>query len=316
MSPAVQGLLWCLVFAVLDAAQAVVFGRWFQALDSFQTGFLVFAITSTATLAWVFWSNRDQMRQALASWKLLLALNFSFAIAWASFLMAIQILEPAIAFSLFTGLIPIVTIALAVFGGSDGQLPRNRFELVGNAALLAGLLLLCWTTLSGRAGFLRPDPGAAVLGLSFAILAGVAISYMLFFSKRLHHHGVGPTTQFAMRFGVYLILSLGGWIAGLDAKEAPAPLSLLILAVPVGILLMAFPVFAVQKAIALSPVLTIATFSAASPVFVFVFQLIEGRVDYAPWTLAGLVLSFAGAMIAVTGSSLAERVLPGKPPGL
>ena len=47
-SPTLQGLAWALAFAVLDAAQAVVFGNWLQFMDSFQVGFLVFALTTMA----------------------------------------------------------------------------------------------------------------------------------------------------------------------------------------------------------------------------------------------------------------------------
>ena len=306
-SPTLQGLAWALAFAVLDAAQAVVFGNWLQFMDSFQVGFLVFALTTMASLVWAARFRPEQLRLALLHWRKLAGLNLAFALGWALFLLSIQLLEPAIAFSLFTGVIPLTTILAAVLGFADGMAARNSIERTGNLVLLAGLVFLCWITLGGSSGFVRGALPAAMAGLALAIAAGMAITVMLFFSRRLDADGVEPATQFATRFGIYLILSFTGWQLGFDAKAHTTSLPMLAMAVAAGIVLMAMPVYAVQKAVALVPTLTIAAFAATSPFLVFVFQQIEGRIDYAPLTLAGLSICFAGSLIALTGTWMAQR---------
>ena len=201
----------------------------------------------------------------------------------------------------------LTTILAAVLGFADGMAARNTIERTGNLVLLAGLVFLCWITLGGSSGFVRGALPAAMAGLALAIAAGMAITVMLFFSRRLDADGVEPATQFATRFGIYLILSFTGWQLGFDAKAHTTSLPMLAMAVAAGIVLMAMPVYAVQKAVALVPTLTIAAFAATSPFLVFVFQQIEGRIDYAPLTLAGLSICFAGSLIALTGTWMAQR---------
>ncbi len=112
--------------------------------------------------------------------------------------------------------------------------------------------------------------------------------------------------QFGLRFPLYIVLSIGGVALGLDAK-GPVPVADIALAVGIGLVIMAFPIYAVQRAVALVSTLTIGAITALGPLFVFGLQTIEGRVDYAPATLFGLAIYFAGAAIAAAGSSHAAR---------
>ena len=78
-------------------------------------------------------------------------------------------------------------------------------------------------------------------------------------------------------------------------------------AVMIGLFIMAFPIYAVQKAVSLVSALTIGAMTSLGPLFVFGFQMIEGRVDHAPATLTGLAIYFGGALLAAAGSSKAVR---------
>ncbi|MEZ5870599.1 MAG: DMT family transporter [Nitratireductor sp.] len=307
-SSVLQGLAWSLTFAALDAAQAAVFGNWLQSLDSFQIGFLVFALTTTVALAWIALRNPAQLRLAFANPGLLLGINGGFALGWAMFLLSVQRIEPAISFALFTGSIPLAML----FGGlacPQGRRDTGNFaEFCGKLVLLAGMVMLAGTTLAGQSGFVRDDRGAAAIGLLMSVGAGVSIAGMLVFSNRLDRTGVTPLTQFGTRFGLYLVLALAGWYLAMDAKPQEPQLATLVAAIALGIVLMAFPVFAVQKAVALVSPATIAAFAATSPFFVFIFQLFEGRVDYSPMTLAGLVVCFTGSIITVIGTSIRESL--------
>ena len=71
----------------------------------------------------------------------------------------------------------------------------------------------------------------------------------------------------------------------------------------IGFVIMAFPVFAMQKAISLMSTLTLAAITALGPLFVFLFQIVDGRVAYAPATLTGLLIYFAGAFLAAYGGA-------------
>jgi hypothetical protein len=62
-----------------------------------------------------------------------------------------------------------------------------------------------------------------------------------------------------------------------------------------------------QRAVALISTLTIGALTALGPFIIFGLQLIEGRVDYAPATLAGLGLYSIGAVLAALGAVTAAR---------
>ena len=51
MSKSVIGVLWGLVFVVIESIQFVYFGGLFQRMSSFEFGFLVFGIASAAFIA-------------------------------------------------------------------------------------------------------------------------------------------------------------------------------------------------------------------------------------------------------------------------
>jgi drug/metabolite transporter (DMT)-like permease len=88
----------------------------------------------------------------------------------------------------------------------------------------------------------------------------------------------------------------------LDAKGPIDPTALAVV-VLIGLAIMAFPVFAMQKAISLMSTLTLAAITALGPLFVFAFQLLEERVAYAPATMTGLTICFAGAVLAAYGGT-------------
>lgn len=306
MSAGAQGLVWCFTFVVLEAAQAVFFGGVFQRMDAFLTGSLVFGLTTAGAMSWTWLRDPGQISHALANRDALIGMNVSAAGGWITYLVAIQLVEPAVAFTIFSGMVPLATLVAACFGVPEASPARNRFEVFGYVVLAAGLVALVAITLAGLSGFVRGGVGVAVAGISLAALSGGLIAWMLFYCHRLDRAGVGPVAQFGLRFLLYLVLSLGGVALGLDAKgEVPA--GDLALAVLVGLLVMAFPIYAVQKAVTLVSPLTIGAVTALGPLFVFGFQVVEGRVAYAQATLLGLGIYFIGAAVAAFGSAQAVR---------
>lgn len=116
MKSSFSGLVWCLLFVVLDAAQAAFFGRTLQSLDSFLVGGLVFGSTAIVALLVSTFRYPDQMNIAFAHPIKLVVLNLSVAGAWACYLLALQRIEPAICFAIFAGLVPLTTIAMHLLG--------------------------------------------------------------------------------------------------------------------------------------------------------------------------------------------------------
>ncbi len=304
MNAGVWGLVWCFTFVILEAAQAVFFGGVFQRMDAFLIGFLVFGLTTIVSIVWTYFRNAEQLWIALDNRASLIGLNVTAAGGWLAYLISVQLIEPAVAFMIFSGAVPITTILAAHFGVPEASPVRNRFEALGNIVMLLGMVSLAVFTVLGWSGFVRGGIAVAVAGIFLAGASGALITGMLFFGYRLDRRGVGPVAQFGLRFILYIVLSLSGFALGLDNK-GPVPINDILYAVAIGLLIMAFPIYGVQKAIRLVSSLTIATVTALGPLFVFAFQLIEGRVGYAETTLLGLSIYLIGSMVAATGSTRA-----------
>jgi drug/metabolite transporter (DMT)-like permease len=257
-------------------------------------------------VSWTWFRDPAQISLAFENREALIGMNVSAAGGWIAYLLAIQLVEPAVAFTMFSGMVPITAIVAARFGVPEASGARNRFEMFGYIVLTSGLVALVAITLAGFSGFVRGGAVVAMAGISLAAVSGVLITWMLFYCNRLDRAGVGPVAQFGLRFLFYLVLSLGGVALGLDAK-GEVPVGDLAFAVLVGLLVMAFPIYAVQKAVTLVSPLTIGAVTALGPLFVFGFQLVEGRLEYAQATLFGLGIYFIGATVAAFGSAQAVR---------
>lgn len=304
MTPRLQGLIWCATFVVLDAAQAVLFGGFLQRMDSFALGLLVFGLSTAVCLAATAVFRPHALRAAWASPKALVALNVSSALGWLAYLGAIQLIEPAVAFTVFSGLIPLTVIATRGRWHIDAA-AMHVSERFGFAVLALGLAMLSFATLAGLSGFVRGGFGVAALGLFLAAVSGVAMSGMLLASYRLSACGVGPAAVFGLRFPLYLLLAGSGYLLGLDDKGPVAPVDFAG-AVALGLIVLAFPIYAVQKAISLTSAMTVGAATALIPVVVLALQAVEGRVDYSHATAAGLAVYTVGALVAAAGRARSE----------
>lgn len=299
-----SGLAWCATFLILDAIQAVYCGGIFQRIDAFGFGAIVFGAPAVLAMAWVWLTRPVQLAAAFKARSSLIWLNITTAGAWLTYLIAIQLIEPAVAFTLFSGIIPVSALVAARLGIGAPVGRQSTLEKAGMALLIAGMALLAAFTLMGLSGFVRGGLAVALAGLGLALVAGTLITGMLLSSHGLVRAGVGPLAQFGLRFPLYVVLAAGGYALGLDAK-ASIPLPDYLVAVAVGLAVLAFPIYAVQKAVALTSTATIAAFAAAGPLVVFVLQIFEGRVDYSAATLAGLIVYFAGAIVSALAGTMA-----------
>jgi drug/metabolite transporter (DMT)-like permease len=297
----IRGLAWCATFVVLDAVQAVYLGGVLQRIDAFLLGALVFGLSAAGCLAWSWHLRRWQLMTALRDGRALAAMNVAAAGAWLSYFMAIQLIEPAVAFAIFCGAVPLATIAAWYLGIEEGHGARNRTEAAGNVILALGIVLLAGSTLLGWSGFVRGGAEVAAVGVGLAVVAGILITGMLLASNRLDRKGVGPMAQYGLRFPLYVALALAGYWLGIDDK-GPVALPDIVYAVTIGMAVLAFPAYAVQQAVALTSPLTIGAAAAIAPLVVFALQVVEARVAYSDATSVGLAVYFAGAMIAAVGS--------------
>lgn len=309
MSPSRIGLVWAFSFVTLEAIQYVYFGNVFQKVSSVLFGAVVFAITVMAFVGWSAVFRRDHLARAFAMPGPLIAVNVTATAAWLMLLLSVQMIEPAIAYTLGSGVMPIAAWAAYRLGWPEGEAMRNPLEAGGNIIILLAILYLSWITIAGQSGFVRGGWEYGLLGVILAIAEGSIFTWVLIYSQRLDRGGVGAGTVFGLRFPLYVISAAALAGMGFDQK-AGIPWSEFAMVVVLGLALIIPPLYALQRALSTLSTLTVATITALGPFLIFTLQMTEGRVDYSTPTLIGLGIYFIGAIAAATGAVRASRQGP------
>lgn len=303
MSRTQIGLICCLSFVTLEAFQAVYLGSVFQDVNSFLVGTWVFGISVVGcTIATAILRPSELAASGLA-WRVVVALNLFAALTWTTYFIAVQLIEPAVVFTIFSGMVPLGTVFAGWIGLPEAWSPRWRLVNAGNALILLSILFVSAVTVVGFSGFVRGGWVVALVGVGLSALSGGCTAFVILYSVRLNGKGVGPLAQFGLRFVLYTLLALVAFLFGLDDKGAPMSAADLTWIVLIGLVVIAFPLYLVQKAVPLIPASLIAAMTALGPAVVFLMQLFDGRVDYSAATLAGLVIYIVGALLAVYGAT-------------
>jgi drug/metabolite transporter (DMT)-like permease len=301
MTGPLLGVILALVFVVLESLQFVFFGGLFQRMSSFLFGFLVFGSTIIGFVAWTALRDPDQIRRAFANRAALIGVNMSAVFAFTSYLMSVQLVEPAITYTISAGTMPVTTYILYRFGVPEGEAMRNRMEGAGNVLLFAGILYLAWVTIAGFTGFVRGDWHAAMAGVLLAVADGVFFTMVLVYSQRLSVSGVGPGAVLGLRLPLYVLVAGGCVALEVDHKETLEASEIAIYGL-IGLVLTVPPLYTLQKAISLISTLTISALTALGPFIIFGLQMFEGRVGYATATLIGLSIYFVGSLLSAIGA--------------
>lgn len=306
MTPGSAGVVWALAFVLIESIQFVFFGNVFQRMSSFQFGFIVFAVTTIAFVGWSAIRRPAELNRACAQPRLLLAINVTATLSWVLFLLAVQIIEPAVAYTLGAAAMPLAALAFVRLGLSPGTGLRNPVELSGFALILLGVAYLGVVTIGGWSGFVRGGPAAAAVGVAMALTEGVLFTWLLVLCQRLDRKGVGASVVFGLRFPLYVFTSGALCALGFDAK-APLGWGETAVIAALGLLLIVPPLYALQRAVALVSTLTISVLTALGPFVIFLLQAVEGRVEQSPATLIGLAIFFTGSLAAAFGAVRAAR---------
>ena len=305
MKTAALGILFTILFVILEAAQFVYFGGLFQGFNHFYFGFLVFGVISLGCIAWVAVTDLVQLKNLLAAPGALLGINVAAVITFTAYLTSVKLVEPAITYTVSSGTMPITAYVLYRLGFAEGEGMRNGFERWGNGVILVSIIFLILITVLGLSGFVRGGVLQGFLGVFLAVVDGIFFTLIMVYSKRLYGIGAGTIAVLGIRLPLYVLVSgmaaAATWGSGTDFSLNQTAVYVLI-----GLVLTLPPLYLVQKAVTMISTLTLSSFTALGPLFVFVMQLVEGRVHYRHVTLAGLLIYIFGALIAAYGAMLAS----------
>ena len=149
MNKPLLDLLFAFAFVLLESTQFVYFGGLFQKMNSFQFGFLVFSLTVVVFVGWAAVFNPNQLLYALGMRRELLAVNVGEVVTFSAYLLSVQLIEPAIAYTVSAGTMPISAYLLFRFGIREGEDMRNKSEAIGNSLIFASILFLALITMTG-----------------------------------------------------------------------------------------------------------------------------------------------------------------------
>jgi len=190
------GLLWGLTFVIIEAFQFVYFGAIFQTINSFLFGFLVFGIITVLFVGYSAFNVPDPLRTAFKKPSTLIGLNVSATLAWACYLNSVELIEPAVVYTISAGVMPLTAYVASYFGHSEELYTHSRRKIISMLILLLAVVYLAVITISGESGFVKTDRLAAFTGVILAMADGIFFTWMLIFCKKLDHSGVGPATVF------------------------------------------------------------------------------------------------------------------------
>ena len=303
MNKTTLGLIFTFIFVILESTQFVYFGGLFQKINSFLFGFLVFGLIIITCLGWTLVVNPAQLKKAISLPRQLLTINLGAVITFTAFLISVQLLEPAITYTISAGTMPVTAYILYRLGFTEGEPMRNTAEACGNILIFCSIIFLAVITVMGLSGFVRGDHSNALIGIILAVIDGIFFTLILVYSQRLNKAGVGAGAVLGLRLPLYVLVT--GVIAysgyGFNPSEILGVGQIAIYVI-IGFCLTIPPLYFLQKAITLLPTLTISALTALGPFVIFGLQLIEGRIDYSAITMQGLGIYVVGAFLSALGA--------------
>lgn len=300
MTPQAAGLVFALLFVFLESLQTVFFGGLFQRVNSFLFGAIVFGLASVGLIGWTALRDPRQIRAAMARPGALLLVNLGALTTFTAFLLSVQLIEPAITYTVSSAMMPVTALVLARLGWQANP-GGQGLRTVAVAVLLVSVIVLCAGVLAGQSGFVRGGSGMAMAGLLLAMVDGIFFTLILVGSDRLNAGGTGPAAVLGLRLPAYVAVTAMLAGATLTPAGAPDPVALAGL-VGLGLLLTVPPLYFLQRAVPLLSTFALSALTALGPLVIFGLQRIEGRVDYAAITLAGLLIYVTGSLLAAVAA--------------
>lgn len=305
-SPEAAGFLVSVAFVCLAAVRDVYLGGLLQRVSPLRVAVVAFTLCTLALLPIALVQARESLAVLLRRLRDLCWVNVTSALAWLAFFAALRLIEPALVQILYSGIGPLSVVWIdRHLPGALPAVPLTRAERPIYCGLLASLVFAAAIALCGLSGAGAQPVGVAALGVMLAASGGIAISMSTMLCRKLNDAGVTPGTLLALRYPATVLSAVV--LTFLSSSDLPAALSLRVDAfMVIASLLIVFPSYVNQVGISLASPLTVRVVLAVGPVLIFFFQLIEGRLSAAPYSLTAAVLY---AVVAISAGLARQRAI-------
>lgn len=256
---------------------------------------LTFAMAVVAGVVFQLVNRQPPPKMTRHAWWVLTGLNVASAGVYLFLIIGLKYLEPAVGAALQAGATPLMTIL--VTGVVKGRLSATGAEWAGVLVVLAGSVLLGWTSLEGISGVGSIPAGQAVLGICAVVLSGLSTVVLTLCARRLSALGWANTTVLAHRF----YFTSGCCALLLMTVVEPDWSAAAELSVPIGgfCVLTAVVLLLLQIGIRNVAPLVVLTMTNLNPILAYGVQLVDHRLHASMASLAGIVVIVAGVLGSV-----------------
>ncbi len=293
-TPTALGLAPLAAFAFFSAAVDVYAGDVLQRIDPMVLAALSF--TAVGVISVIV----NEVRGPGGTWAKMrrypgdvIALNLTTAATWLSLLYALKYVEPAVANVVSIAIGPACTMLLLPLWGRGGR--PLRVEAGAAAVILVLIGILVWASFAGHSALADARADRIAIGLTGAVVSGIASALNIIFSKRLSTRGLSPTSVMAVRYFAVVVvtwpLAAGAGAAAFRAALLPA--------LVVGVVGIAVPMYLLQYGIRHVQAVTAAMMINLAPGLTFLLQFFDGRLRQSAVSLACIVGITAMVMAGV-----------------
>lgn len=283
------GILALLTSAILTAISQVFYANRVQVIHPFLFTGISFFITSVYFQCFAFQHKAtSHWRDA---WKPLLKLNIASVITFMGLYFALKYIEPAIVSSLEMAIGPLFILLLTFFQRKAVQ--KSHWAIAVATFMACGILITA--VLLGQSGIAMQLSMEVILGILASMICGIGAVFCSVYSKQLNELGWTSSMILAKRYiGIILISFLLTYDIIIPYFKDNI---IWILAITiVGVML---PMYLLQKGIQYTNTFLVMMSLCFIPVFTFIFQLFDARIEISLITLSGVLLLFICGILSI-----------------
>lgn len=276
--------------AILTSISQVFYAKQVQSVHPFLFTGISFFITGLYFQAFTI------KQPVNVNWKVagrpILKLNIASAITFMGFYFALKYVEPAIVSSLEMGVAPLFIVVLMMF---QRKIISTKKWIISIGTLCACLLLI-WAVINGESGITAQFSSKLFVGIFASVVCGIGAVFCSEYSKQLSDLGWTSSLILANRYiGIIFISFL--FTYDLIIPYFTENIIWILIVTLLGVLI---PNYLLQKGIQYTNTFFVMMSLSFIPVFTFLFQLFDTRIQFSIITCIGVLLLFCCGIYSLT----------------
>ena len=223
--------------------------------------------------------------------KPLLKLNIASAVTILCFYFALKYVEPAIVSSLEMGIAPLFILSLMML--QRKKISARKWGI--SIGTLCACLVLIWAVVNGESGITTQFSTEMTIGLFASIACGIGAVYCSEYSKQLSEIGWTSSMILSKRYIGIIVISFI-YTYDLIIPYFKEHILWILMVTLIGVLI---PNYLLQKGIQYTNTFLVMMSLCFIPVFTFLFQLFDTRLQFSMITCSGVLLLFIFGLISL-----------------